>query len=167
MKSWQFRLLETGTRLIVTVGKLKGTIDEVSYKNRSSVYFRASGDEVPYVNCEYVDSHNNPIFEPVRDMTGRPIGENNWVVYSKPAGNSSHALELGKVMVVTKAGGLKVERSIRNGQKTASARGWSAMKETTIITDSFRCLLLPVTDVHLTSWVMMGFENLGNLSDAL
>jgi hypothetical protein len=169
VKSFQYRDLHDGDRVVVTVGKHKGVVGEIIN------YYRYGGSEITiecnvrfgpetpetltmkYANAELADAQGNPLIAPVLDMTGREITEGTWLVYSVGGGKNPHGLEIGKVDKISPVGTLRVERIMRDGEKVANT--WRN-KEFRSVTDADRTLQLPCDTSTMTLWVLKDFEDL-------
>jgi hypothetical protein len=169
MRQWQFQEVPHESELpypevTSTSGKHKGKIGHLMGRSySSSVVFVAWGFGVeaksfPYRDIEYVDINGTAMIEPVTDMSERELKIGDWVTYSVPAGNSSHALEVGEITQISKIGGLTVKRAVRNGSKVVNHYRGDALRR---ITDADRCLKLPVDTKTLTKWVLLDFEEMG------
>lgn len=146
---------------IVTRGKHKGKL--VSFDSCYSTTMNVKeidGDGeligIHYADLEVADENGVPVVSAVVDMTGREIEIGQFIVYSVSAGNSSHALEIGRVGEITKTGGVKVSRMVRNGKSIETQ--WLNREKT--INDPDRSLLLPVEVPTLTAWVLQDFSGL-------
>jgi hypothetical protein len=174
MKSWQHgRLTAEGiggkTRLFITAGKNKNTPCTYLRSERSgkvAVALRSvsPGDpvefETHYTNLEEVDEYGNPKPLPVVDMTGREITPNSYICYSAPASKRNphnHALEIGKVLELTKVGAIRIRRIVKNGEKLAMDK---YSKNETVVNNPFRAIKLPVDDKTIIMWIMQDFEEL-------
>jgi hypothetical protein len=172
MKSFQFQSLHNGERLVVTAGKHKGVVGEVInfVRSGSKVTIRpidtlktGTPDEITsnYVNFELADSQGNPRIAPILDMTGREIAVGTWAVYSFGEGSyNRHALEIGKVKEITKTGGLRVERLLKNGTKINGADQRWKERDERLVSDPDRALVLPCNEITMTEWVLKDFEDL-------
>ena len=169
MKSWQYRKFVHsglgGARLFIQEGKLKDQYCKFRYAGgpKFSVELESvapgasSGEvvEVHYTNLEELDEYGAVKIFPVMDMTGREITEDAYICYSVSAGRSSHALEIGKVVEMTKSGGLKVRRVVHNGDKV-DMNHWRG--NVVNVTDPFRSIRLPVDVTTMTMWIMQEFD---------
>ena len=163
MKQWQFHSCDYGTthRLYVMRGKsLKNTIVEARKSTGSMMQIMTPDDrwlEIHYKDLEFLDNTGQPLIEPVRDMTGRPIDIDTWVVYSVND-KASHALEIGKVQKIGPTGALTTKRILHNGNTIDPNKRWE--NQTSLVKDPWRALCLPVTESLMTTWVLKDFENL-------
>lgn len=146
-------------KMVVTMGKHKGKIVEFCSCTSPKLTVREIGVEdapkldIHYTELEMADENGNPIYRDIVDMTGRIITAGKFIVYSVPAGNSSHALEIGQIEEITKTGGLQLKRVIRNGHKLGS-------DSVRVVNDPDRVLVLPVETPTLMSWVLQEFNDL-------
>ena len=173
MKSWQHRRLATNyrngilPRLYVMKGRHKGQYCRLRYITGSKLsvtletvkpLIAADAEvEINYVDIEELDAAGNPEILPVIDMTGREISVDSYVAYSVPSGHSSHALEIGKVIEITRVGALRVRAIVHNGEKLKPDR-WR--NNESIVNDPFRTVKLPVDVSTVTMWIMQDFEEM-------
>lgn len=162
MKFWQFRELchkDKGTRLIVAEGRHQGKTVEFCYTSNSKIVgkFEDGTDiEIAYANVEHIDSEGQPNIVPVNDMTGREILTDSIICYSVATANS-HALEIGKVTMISKIGQLKVDVLVHNGEKPRQYARSSKM-----INDPLRTIKLPADATTVMMWIMGDFEDMKN-----
>ena len=167
MKSWQYQRLKSRrhnetVRLYVAVGKHKGKIGVYRYdapSGKISIQFDDANDtiDIHYTNLEELDEFGQPKVLPVVDMTGREIDVGSLVCFSVST-RHSHALEIGKVLEVTRVGGLKVVTHVRNGDKVPPDR-WR--NNESVINDPFRSIKLPCDDQTVIMWLMQDFTEMG------
>ncbi len=166
MKAFQYRSLRAGDRIVVTHGANKGltaVLDEKhSYSwSQSTIPLPVQPRvRVKYVHAELADEQGNPIIVPVTDMTGREITEGQWLTYSVGGNKSPHGLELGRVEGLTAAGGVRVTRVLRDGEKVINRAYYRDRRETKVVNDPDRSLLLPCDGTTMVEWVLKDFENL-------
>lgn len=161
MKRLQYNELRsphTGTiRLIRTVGKNKGCIYQFqsvsTYGANINAILDGALETVHYSKFEIIDENDEVVIAPTTDMTNRPISVGEYIVYSVPAGNSSHALEMGKVTNFSKIGSPIVKRIMHNGRKIT-------YDEFKTINDPDRCIKLPIVESTMIMWLMKDFKDL-------
>lgn len=163
MKNFQYAAMEMGDRIRYKKGKLvgRGTAGYMHFvDSKITVCDGDTNDrhELHYKYVELIDEHGNDIVAPIIDMTGREINVGSILVYSIKEGGASgtHGLEIGKVINITAAGGLKIERMIKNGVPTKKTSLWS--KENCFVHDTKRALLLPCDDTTLVEWTLREYE---------
>lgn len=164
MKQWQFSRLKSQRyervkpRLYVNEGKFKGRYGTYEYDSGSKITILLDDDknstEIAYSAIEELDEYGQPKILPVMDMTGREIVIGAHICYSVNT-RHSHALEIGKVIEISKIGGIKAQAVVRNGDKVAPT---SYKSESGV--DSLRCIKLPVDDKTMIVWMMQEFTEL-------
>jgi len=143
--------------LYITTGRQKGKIGRLIFIDRSDLTVQVEDNKpliYPYTKVELVDENNQPIFAASLDITGRPVTGNNVVCYSISSGNSSHALEIGRVVKTNPSGSLTVKPIIRNG--TRIEPGYWNRERSSIRAN--RVIILPVDATMVTTWVLSDFD---------
>jgi hypothetical protein len=161
MKQWQFKRIvknKDRPRLYVATGKDKGNFGKFQYESGGKIYLSLdSGTEINlhYSALEELDEFGDPKVLPVMDMTGREIVVDSYVCYSVKTSNT-HALEIGKVLELTRLGGLKARSTVRNGERVPPDQ-W---RHNVVNVDPVRCIKLPVDDTTMLMWLMQDFAEL-------
>jgi hypothetical protein len=122
-------------------------------------------EKVGFIRLDALDHEGKPVTLHMKDMLGADIVTGAIVCYSMSKGQSSHALEMGRVLSVAKGGSLMVRPMVRNSAKSAMNTRYDYVRRTTVEAprkvDSTRCLLIPVDTNRLMMCMMTDFDNLG------
>lgn len=152
----------------VNKGKNRGKIGAAKLITATSadVYFEdGSREKIGFVRLDVIDHEGKPITLHMKDMLGADIIPGSIVCYSMSKGQSSHALEMGRVLAVARGGSLMVRPMVRNSEKSLVNTRYDYNRRTTVEAprkvDSARCLLIPVDTNRLMMCMMTDFENLG------
>jgi hypothetical protein len=168
VKAWQHSRLpkiavDGRTRLFIISGKHKNKYcvfgGNTFYQSKIRVTVEDDENtelELHYTALEELGEDGLPVVLPVMDMTGRDITEGSYICYSVSSGRSSHALEIGKVVELTRTGSLKVRPIVHNGDKAMPS--WRGLPVT--VNDPFRTIKLPVDDKTMIMWIMQDFEEM-------
>ena len=150
--------IDTTIQLFVPNGRHKGKYGTIIFINHGKITIKFDDEQLLtllYTKLERIDANGKPIFATSLDITGRPVTGNNVVCYSVSTGQSSHALEIGRVIKTNPSGSLSVHPIIRNGERIKNTyRGERVRSSVT----ADRVIILPVDITLVTTWVLTGFE---------
>jgi hypothetical protein len=155
-------------RLYVNSGRQKGQTGTLVLVDRTSgmIQFETGNPvKIGFPRLEILDASGAPMVVHMKDMLGADVIPGSMVCYSQNSGQSSHALEIGRVLTVGKGGSLVIRPMVRNSTKAPERTTWDyrLRKEVEITrkVDSTRCLRIPVDDARLMMAMMTDFDNLG------
>lgn len=146
--------IDEDIHLYISDGKHKGKICKAISIEGSSVTMQVAENKtvkIVYTKLEQVDEKGEPIFSNSLDITGRPVIGNNIVCYSVKSGQTSHAMEIGRVIKTNPSGSLSIKPIIHNGEKIK----YNSIRSK--ITAN-RVIILPVALDLVTTWVLSDFE---------
>jgi hypothetical protein len=145
-------------------GKI-GTAKSITDTSADIHFDDGAREKVGFVRLDPLDHDGAPVTLHMKDMLGADIIIGAMVCYSMSKGQSSHALEIGRVLSVAKGGSLMVRPMVRNSAKAAVVTRYDYYKRKNVEhprkVDSTRCLLIPVDTTRLMMCMMTDFDNLG------
>ncbi|RYD50461.1 MAG: hypothetical protein EOP83_23915 [Verrucomicrobiaceae bacterium] len=154
--------------LFVNKGRNKGKIGEMKTftDTAADIFFEdGSREKIGFARLDPLDHEGNPVTLHMKDMLGADITKGALVCYSMSKGQSSHALEIGRVIDVAKGGSLMVRPMVRNSEKAQANLRYDYNRRREVEAprkvDSTRCLLIPVDTNRLMMCMMTDFDNLG------
>jgi hypothetical protein len=155
-------------RLYVNSGRQRGQIGTVLLVDKTSAtvqFDTGKPVKIGFPRLDMLDANGQPITVHMKDMLGADVIPGSLVCYSQNNGQSSHALEIGRVLNVGNGGSLVIRPMVRNSSKAASLMRWDYNQRKQVEhsrkVDSTRCLRIPVDDSRLMMAMMTDFENLG------